>query len=276
MNDKLIRCLLCLVFSLVFQTVSAADGKTEVLWLGQSAFRITSPGGKVILIDPFLTQNPKTPEAYKNLSSLGHVDVILVTHAHFDHLGDAPALVTHQHIPFIAPPGLSQSLVVLGAIPEDTVLPMDKSGSVMPFGSGVRITMVHAEHSSVLTWTDQTTHAKSTYPGGEPVGFIIEMENGFKIYHMGDTGLFGDMKLINDYYHPDLVLMPIGGRFTMDPTDAAFAIHHWLHPKFLIPMHYGTFPLLTGTPEELIKFLGGQADKPLIKVLKPGESATFQ
>lgn len=275
MNAQWIRYLSYILFCLFFQTAQAAEGKTEVLWLGQSAFRITSPSGKVIVIDPFLTQNPKTPERYKKLSSLGHIDVILVTHAHSDHLGDAPDLVTGQHIPFIAPPGLSQSLVVLGAIPEDRVVPMDKSGSVMPFGSGIRITMVHAEHSSVLSWTNPTTHDKSTYPGGEPVGFIIEMENGFKIYHMGDTGLFSDMKWINDYYHPDLVLMPIGGRFTMDPSDAAFALRYWLHPKFLIPMHYGTFPLLTGTPEELIKAMGGQADKPLVKVLKPGEMATF-
>ncbi|MDE1982786.1 MAG: MBL fold metallo-hydrolase, partial [Betaproteobacteria bacterium] len=155
-------------------------GKTEVLWLGQSATRITTPGGKVILVDPFLTKNPKTPAEYKNLDALGHIDLILVTHAHYDHLGDGPDLAKKLHVPLIGPAGLDQSLVTLGVLPAELAPRMNKSGTIEPLGPGIRITMVRAEHSSELVWHNPTTDKDETHVGGEPVGFIIEMENGFK------------------------------------------------------------------------------------------------
>ena len=110
-------------------------------------------------------------------------------------------------------------------------------------------------------------------PGGEPAGFIIQLENGFKIYHMGDTGLFGDMKLIGDYYKPDLILMPIGGHFVMDPVDAAYATKEWLKPKFVIPMHYGTTPVLKGTPQEYVAALGKTSTT--VYAISPGDKLEF-
>ncbi len=248
-------------------------GKTEVLWLGQSATRITTPGGKVILVDPFITKNPKTPPEYKNLDALGHIDLILVTHAHYDHLGDGPDLAKKLKVPLIGPAGLDQSLVTLGVLPPELAPRMNKSGTIQPLGPGIRITMVHAEHSSELVWHNPVTDKDETHTGGEPAGFIIEMENGFKIYHMGDTGLFGDMKFIGDYYRPDLVLIPIGGHFVMSPQDAAFAVRYWLRPRYALPIHYGTFPALAGTPEEFIKALGPTRTKVLD--VKPGGAVIF-
>ena len=275
-NGRLTRWLVRLSAALLCATLvpaAAADGKVEVLWLGQSAFRITTPGGKVIVIDPYLIDNPKTPERYKHLEALGRVDLILVTHAHNDHFADAPALARANHAPVYGPAGLDQSLQTLGILPPELAPRMGKGGTIMPLGPAIRITAVHADHSSELLWTNPVTGKSETHVGGEPVGFIIELENGFRIYHMGDTALFGDMKLIGERYHPDLLMIPIGGHFVMDPVDAAYATGEMIHPKGVIPMHYGTTPLLKGTPEEFIRALG-QTD---IKVyrMEPGESLEF-
>jgi L-ascorbate metabolism protein UlaG (beta-lactamase superfamily) len=203
---------------------SPSGATAEILWLGQSAFRIRTPNGKVIVTDPWLKANPATPAEYKNLERLGHVDLVLVTHGHFDHIADAP---------------------------------------------GIRITEVHAEHSSVYVWKNPASGEDEAHYGGEPVGFIIELENGFRIWHMGDTGLFSDMKFIAEHYRPDVVLLPIGGNFTMDPKDAAFATREWIKPKYAIAMHYGTNPLARGTLPQYLEALGSTATR--VIQLKPGE-----
>ncbi|MCD6076983.1 MAG: hypothetical protein K0R89_921, partial [Ramlibacter sp.] len=222
-------------------------GKTEVLWLGQAAVRITTPGGKVIMIDPWLTSNPKTPAQWKQLSALGKVDLILVTHGHFDHFADAPALAKMHNAPMYGPAGMNQSVSTYGILPAALAPRFGKGGTILPFGpSGPRITAVRAEHSSELAHKDAAGH-DVVLPGGEPVGFVIEMENGFKVWHMGDTGVFGDMRLIGDMYRPDLVLAPIGNHFVMSPQDAAMAMRDMVRPKYAIPIHYGTTPQLRGT-----------------------------
>jgi len=247
-------------------------GKVEVLWLGHAAARISTVSGKVILIDPWLSDDPKTPPEYRKLSALGKVDLILVTHGHADHLGDAPALARRYKAPMWGPAGLNQTLRTLGVLPASLAPLMNKGGTITPF-PGVKITQVRAEHSSELLWTNPVTKKKETYPAGEPVGFIIEFENGFKIYHMGDTGLFGDMKLIAEYYKPDLIMIPIGGHFGMNPKDAAYATREWLKPKYAIPIHYGTLPVLTGTPKDYMQALGNAPTKVL--PLEPGEKIAF-
>lgn len=252
---------------------AASGPKAEVLWLGQSAIRLTTPGGKVIMIDPFLTQNPKTPAQWKNLDALGKIDLILVTHAHGDHLGDAPALSTKNNAPVIGPAGLNQSLLTLGVLPANLVPRMNKGGTITPLGPNIKITMTRAEHSSELVWRNPATGKDETHPGGEPIGYIIEMDNGFKIWHMGDTGVFGDMKLIADYYKPDVVMIPIGGTFTMDPADAAFALRELIKPKYAMPMHYRVTPGAKTPPEQLVEALGQTSTKLLL--LKPGEKVEF-
>jgi L-ascorbate metabolism protein UlaG (beta-lactamase superfamily) len=270
-----VSALLVLAIALLVPALLPAQpgGKVEVLWLGQAAFKITSPGGKVIVLDPFLVNNPKTPAEYKNLDKLGKVDLILVTHGHGDHVGDVKELAAKTKAKVYGPAGLIATLVDLGWVPAEQGVRFGKGGKVQPLGPQITITQVRAEHSSEVTVTDPATKKSTTHPGGEPAGFIIELENGFKLYHMGDTGIFGDMKLIADYYKPDLVLMPIGGHFVMDPKDAAHATREWLKPKFVIPIHYGTFPVLKGTPQEYMAALGQTATK--VFAINPGDRLEF-
>jgi L-ascorbate metabolism protein UlaG (beta-lactamase superfamily) len=255
--------------------VLAADtqsGRTEVLWLGQSAFRITTPGGKVIVTDPWLLKNPLTPARYKNLEALGKVDLILVSHGHGDHVADAPALAKLNNIPMWSPGDLNMTLTTLGVLPAEMLPRFNKGGTITPV-PGIKVTATHAEHSSVFVWNNPATNKAETHPGGEPVGYIIELENGFKIYHMGDTGVFGDLKWIGEYYKPDLLLVPIGGHFTMDPVDAAYATREMVKPKYAIPMHYGANPLGRGTPKEYLKALGDANVK--VFALEPGGKVEF-
>nr|WP_315215729.1 metal-dependent hydrolase [uncultured Duganella sp.] len=262
-----------LTTTLAASAQDSKSNKTEVQWLGQATFKITTPGGKVIVVDPWLTSNPKTPPAYKNLEALGKVDLILVTHGHNDHFADAPALAKLNNVPVYGPAGLMQSVVALEILPATQAVRFGKSGTVTPLGPDIKITAVHAEHSSELGWKNPATGKDEVHVGGEPVGYIIELENGFKIYHMGDTGLFGDMKFIGDYYKPDLALMPIGGHFVMSPKDAAMATREWLHPRYVIPMHYGTTHQLKGTPAEYSAALGHS--KIRVMAINPGDKLDF-
>ena len=214
----------------------------------------------------------KTPAQFKNLDALGKIDLILVTHGHGDHTGDAIALAKKHNVPVWAPAGLNQQWQTLGELSAELSPRMNKGGTISPF-PGVKITQTHAEHSSEILWTDPATKKQHTLGGGEPIGFIIELENGFTIYHMGDTGLFGDMKLIGDYYKPDLIMIPIGGHFVMDPRDAAKATREFLQPKYAIPMHYGTIPQLKGTPQEYTDALGSYPVK--VFTINPGDKLRF-
>lgn len=248
------------------------QGKVQVQWLGQAAFKFTSPAGKVIVIDPWLTTNPRTPPEFKQLDALGKVDLVLVTHGHNDHVADAPALAKLNDAPLIAPAGLAQTLTLLDVAPKAQRI--NKSGSLSPLGDGIKVTLVRAEHSSEYVWKNPGTSKDEVHVGGEPGGFVIEFENGFKIWHMGDTGVFGDMKLIAQMYRPDLVLMPIGGGpFVMNPADAAMVTRDFIQPKTVIPMHYGTNPQLPGTPEAFVKALG--KTRTAVRVMQPGEQLTF-
>jgi L-ascorbate metabolism protein UlaG (beta-lactamase superfamily) len=246
---------------------------TQILWLGHSAVRITTPGGKNIVIDPFIMQNPATPRVWKDYVKLGPVDLLLVTHGHADHTGDVFALSRIHRAPVYAPAGLASTFQTLGLLPPDLTPMMNKGGTVTPLGPNIKISMVHADHSSEFVQLDPFTNRRVTFNGGEPAGFIIELENGFRIYHMGDTALFSDLRLIAQRYHPDLVMIPIGGTFTMDPKDAAIALKEYLKPKYAIPIHYGTFPALTGTPQELIEALGPGTTQ--VIVMQPGDTHEF-
>jgi L-ascorbate metabolism protein UlaG (beta-lactamase superfamily) len=268
-----IRLLLTPWLLLAALVAQGGEGEIVVQWFGQSAFKITSARGKVIMIDPYLTQNPKTPQEFKDLAALGKVDLVLVTHAHGDHVGDGPALARMHQVPLYAPPGLNDTLVALGELPFELSPRFNKGGVITPLGPDIRVTMTRAEHSSEYKRENPETGKTEVHSGGEPAGFVIEFENGFKLYHMGDTGLFGDMALIGEYYKPDLILVPIGGHFTMDPKDAAFATDKLIKPRFAIPMHYGTRPVLKGTPQEYRQALGASATK--VVTLEPGSESRF-
>lgn len=259
---------------LLFTGVALAQ-QVEVLWLGHSTFRITSTTGKVIVIDPFFKKNPRAPAKYKDLKGLGKVDLILVTHGHGDHISDLRELAKMTDATVVANFELGNNLVALGMLDGSKTIAMNKGGSVAPLGPGIKVHMVPAEHSAdadlpaIKSETARVRH----FGGGAAVGYVLEFESGFRIYHTGDTDVFGDMALINKFYKPDLALVCIGGHFTMDPERAAYALRELIRPKQVIAMHYGTFPVINRTPAELKAALG---DAP-IKVLdvKPGEALKF-
>jgi L-ascorbate metabolism protein UlaG (beta-lactamase superfamily) len=227
-----------------------------VKYLGHSTFVFTSPGGQKLLIDPWVENNPACPQADKALDRL---DTMLITHGHPDHMQDAVALAKRFQ------PQIACNFEIslwLGSKGVQNVTGMNKGGSVKL--NDVQATMVNAHHSSGIIEDDG-----SIVYAGEPAGFIVEFENSVKIYHAGDTCVFGDMRIIAELYAPDVLLLPIGDLFTMDPREAAYACR-LMSAKKVIPMHYGTFPVLTGTPQQLkdlTKELGTQ-----IIEMKPGDS----
>ena len=248
-------------------------GKTEILWLGQSAMRITTPGGKVLMVDPWLTSNPKTPPEFKKLEALGHIDAIFVSHGHFDHVADALPLAKLTGAPLWGTAGMGQVWQTYAGLTPQQAPRFGKGGTITPFGpGGPKITAVHAEHSSEMAWKDAAGN-NIVLPGGEPQGFVFEMENGFRIYYTGDTSVFGDMRLIADMYRPDLVILPIGGHYVMNPQDAAMAVREMLHPKYAMPVHYLTTPELPGTPAEFKAALG--ASPVQMVVIDPGQKVEF-
>lgn len=249
---------LCFTFILNIQAIYAKDiGKgVQITFLGHAAFKLVSPKGVIILVDPFLKNNPKTPDELKELEK---ADLILVTHGHADHLGDTVAIAQKTNAQVVAIAELAGYITKKGV---NTAVRMNKGGSFIT--KGIRVTMVNAQHSSSVADGDQIIYA------GEPVGFIIRFENGFTVYHAGDTAVFSDMKIISELYKPDMALLPIGSHFTMDPNEAAYACK-LLSPKYVVPMHYGTWPVLTGTVEEFKKLMKNQ-QKIRVIVMTPGQT----
>ena len=272
-----IKSIIAVVTATVLWLGSAAVGaeQIEVLWLGHSAFRITSPTGKVIVVDPYLKKNPRTPAKYKDLSALGKVDLILVTHGHGDHVRDLEELARLTGATVVGPYELATNFIALGWLDGSKTIAMNKGGTVEPLGPSIKVHMVPAVHSSSVQIDMDKPDAKGLrfFYGGEPVGYVIEFENGFKIYDSGDTDVFGDMALIGRRFKPDLALVCIGGHFTMDPEGAAFALREYIRPKQVIPQHYGTYPVINHTPAELKAALGNSPIKVL--EMKPGDVLRF-
>lgn len=225
----------------------------SVTYYGHSAFKLTD--GKVsVVIDPWLS-NPllNTP-----IEKVGKVDLILVTHGHGDHVGETVPLAQKTGATVLAIHELSVILAHQGAA---KVIGMNKGGTV-PF-HGLQVTMTNAIHSSAVDEGGKLIAA------GDPGGFVLRFPNGFTAYHAGDTAVFKDMELIRELYKPELALLPIGSHYVMNPQEAALACR-LLQPKWVIPMHYGTFPVLTGTPAELRDLIKGEGIE--IIALKPGET----
>jgi L-ascorbate metabolism protein UlaG (beta-lactamase superfamily) len=224
-----------------------------ITWLGHATFRIETPAGKTVLIDPWVMGNPKCPEKDKTFS---RVDVMLCTHGHGDHIGDAIE-IAKKHDPIVV--GMPELCGWMEGKGVKRVSGMNKGGTQTV--DDIRGTMVHAVHSSGIEDGDERIY------GGEASGYVVEVSNRVKIYHAGDTCVFGDMAIIREIYAPDICMLPIGDHYTMGPREAAYACK-LLKPKTVIPMHYGTFPVLTGTPAELRKL----APDIEVREMKPGET----
>lgn len=275
MVGKQINNILIIACMLMVATQVLANNKVDVLWLGHATVKLTSVEGKIIVIDPFLKNNPKTPKKYKDLKALGKVDVILITHGHGDHVADVRELATLTGAKVVANASLVKQMAALGVLDKKQIIAMNKSGTIQPVGDKIKIHMVRAEHSSSLNMAQLSGGKdKEAYVyAGEPVGYVIEFENGIKIYHSGDTGVFGDMELIGKLYKIDVAMICIGGHFTMDGEKAGYAMKELMKPKMIIPIHYGTKPILKGNPAQLKKALGSSSIK--VIDLKPGESIKF-
>ncbi len=226
----------------------------KITFLGHSAFKLEG-AGVAVLIDPWLSN----PSLNTPVDKVGPVDLILVTHGHGDHVGETVAVAQKTGATVVAIHELSVILARQGA-PE--VVGMNKGGTLAI--AGLKVTMTQAVHSSAVD------EGGNLIAAGDPGGFVIEFGNGFVAYHAGDTAVFKDMELIRELYHPELAMLPIGSHYVMSPAEAALACR-LLKPRWVIPMHYGTCPVLTGTPAELIDRLKGEPEVTVIP-LKPGES----
>ena len=227
----------------------------EIIWFGHSAFEIISDENLKILIDPFISNNPACPFRVEEIDA----DVICVTHGHSDHFGDtmeianrtgAVVIGNHEHSLYLAKQGFE-------------TIGMNIGGTIKIHN--IKITMVNSNHSSDMDFIEEMG------VGGSACGFIIQLESGTKIYHSGDTGVFGDMKdVIRDIYKPQIALIPIGDRYTMGPREASIAAQ-WLDPDIVIPMHYNTFPVIEQDPEEFADRVESITKKTKVVILEPGQ-----
>ncbi|TAN31970.1 metal-dependent hydrolase [bacterium] len=234
----------------------ALDAEVSFTWVGHGTWKARSARQKEILIDPWVMNNPVAPE---NLKKIDRCDLMLITHGHFDHLQDAleiaratkPTIVTNFEI---------ASWLGSKGIEASSIVGLNQGGTIAV--DGVKVTLVHAEHSSGISDGDRTVY------GGHACGIVIEFENGFTVYFAGDTDVFGDMALIAELNQFDVAFLPIGDFYTMGPKRAAKAVS-LLGVKTVVPMHFGTFPPLTGRPSDLQALVG-----PGVKVLdiKPGDT----
>lgn len=255
---------------LLLFTPLAALAATELTWYGHAAFKIVTPKGHVLLIDPWIT-NPANKHGKEDLAALNKADLILLSHGHFDHVGDSVEIAKKTGAKLVTTFDLGQAMAQYGGYPKeqmgyDTL--GNFGGELTLLDGEVKVAFIPAIHSSTVT---EPEGAKNIHDGGNPGGFLITIKDGPTIYHTGDTDVFGDMKLVPQFHKVDVMLAAIGDHFTMGPARAALAVQ-LVKPKLVIPMHYGTFPILNGTPDALQKALKKRHSSAKLKVMAVDET----
>ena len=236
---------------------------TTFTWLGHSAVEVRTPGGKVILFYPWLTN----PKGVRKPEAVDRCDLLLVTHGHGDHMGDAVGIAARFRPAWPCIHELSLWLARRLPGGADQVTGMNKGGTLE--AAGLRVSMTPAVHSA----GDWNADAGTTLYLGEPAGFVVELENGLRIYHAGDTDVFGDMALIRERFRPDVAMLPIGGHYTMDPEGAAIAVE-LLGVSHVLPIHWGTFPILAGTPQQLEDAIRARGGTAVVHHWRPGDTVS--
>ena len=256
---------------------ASAVGTTDITWYGHSAFKVTTPSGKVLLIDPWLA-NPANPKGKELLAGLDKADQILLTHAHGDHIGNTVEIAKKTGAKLIASNDLMKAMIKYADFPAKQAEQSgtgNVGGTLILLGGEVKITFVHAVHSSGLDYEDKSGLPKSLAYAGNPGGFLLAISNGPTIYHTGDTDLFGDMKFIGASSSVDVMMACIGDKFTMGPDRAAAAVE-LVNPKTVIPMHFGTYAALTGTPEAFEQALIKRNLKTVYKRMQVNETFSWK
>jgi L-ascorbate metabolism protein UlaG (beta-lactamase superfamily) len=245
---------------------------TKIRWLGHAAFQITTPSGKVLFVDPWIT-NPANPQGKQDLAQADKADYILITHAHSDHVGDAVALAKKTGAKLVSSFELGTNLVRTAGFPAAQV-GMDTAGNpggeIKLPGSDVTVAFTPAIHSSGLDYPGAPNPVSY---GGAPVGFVIKIDGGPTIYHTGDTSYFSEMQQIGEEYAPDVSLVNIGGHFGMEPPMAAKAAAT-VKTKLVVPMHYKTFPILTQDAKPFFDLLDAKKIKHV--EMMPGGAIVFE
>ena len=265
------RSISTLIFILgtLFSASTLAAGNTELTWYGHAAFKLKTPSGKILMLDPWLT-NPANKNGKDDLAKLEKADLILVTHGHADHVGNSIEIAKKTGARLVTTFDLGKAMVTYAGFPKEQ-MGFDTQGN---FGGElnllegeVKITFIPAVHSSSVSNED----GKNLHDGGHPGGFLIVIKNGPTIYHTGDTDVFSDMALISKFQKVDVMLACIGGHFTMGPERAAEAVL-MVKPTTVIPMHFGTFPVLQGTPEAFNTALRKRSVKTKLQVMSIGQT----
>jgi L-ascorbate metabolism protein UlaG (beta-lactamase superfamily) len=246
--------------------------QTQLTWYGHAAFKIVTPAGNLLLIDPWLT-NPSFEKAKVELEVLKRVDAILLTHGHGDHVGDAVEIGKRTGATLVSTYDLNAAMVSVLGYPEKqagTEVTGHIGGQIRLFDGDVTVCFVPAWHGSSVQKDEKSLPVYA----GSPTGLVISVRNGPTIYHTGDTGFFSDIARVSDYNKIDIMLVCIGDHFTMGPIRAADAVKA-VNPRSVIPMHYGTFPILTGTPEDFERELKKRDVKAGLRVMKVGEAISL-
>lgn len=271
-----VRFLRLLAISLGAMTAAAAAQATELTWYGHAAFKIVTPAGRVVFIDPWIA-NPANPAGKDDLAKVDKADLVLVTHGHGDHIGNAVEIGNKTGAQLVAVFDLAKALVQYRGYPEKQAgmaTVGNFGGEISLLDGDVRVAFVPAIHGSTVEIAGMPEEG-SLEAAGQPGGFLVTVKDGPVIYHAGDTDVFGDMALVGAFRPVDVMLAPIGDKFTMGPARAAIAARLVNPSKAIIPMHYGTFPVLTGTPAAFSEALAKEGVAAPMREMKPGETAKF-